>query len=178
MTRFSKACRDFGLTISLKKAQVSIPDHELDVFHDFVYLGSTIFDSLALDMEISKRIGKAATTMSSLTKRVWTNDKLTEHTEIQVYRACALSTLLYGSESWTLRARREKKFNAFHMRSLRRTLHITWQDKVTNNSVLERPGIPSMYTLLKQRRMRWLGYVVRMDDGRIPKDLLSPREKL
>ena len=29
-----------------------------------------------------------------------------------------------------------------------------------------------MFTLLKQRRMRWLGHVVRMDDRRIPKDLL------
>ena len=110
--------------------------------------------------------------MSSLTKRVWTNSKLTEHTKIQVYRACALSTLLYCSESWTLRARQEKKLNAFHMRCLRCILHITWQDKVTNNNVLERAGIPSMYTLLKQIRMRWLGHVVRMDDGRIPEDLL------
>ena len=29
-----------------------------------------------------------------------------------------------------------------------------------------------MYTLLKQRGMRWPGHVVLMDDGRIPKDLL------
>ena len=29
-----------------------------------------------------------------------------------------------------------------------------------------------MYTLLKQKRLRCLGHVVRMDDGRIPKDLL------
>ena len=28
------------------------------------------------------------------------------------------------------------------------------------------------YTLLKQRRMRYLGHVTRMKDGRIPKDLL------
>ena len=60
----------------------------------------------------------------------------------------------------------------FHMRSLRRILNITWQDKVPNNTVLERAGCTSMFTLLKQRRMRWLGHVVRMDDGRIPKDLL------
>ena len=32
--------------------------------------------------------------------------------------------------------------------------------------------IPSSYTLLKQRLMRWLGHVTRMKDGRIPKDLL------
>ena len=86
---------------------ISISDHELDGVHDFVYLGSTISDSLALDMEINKHIGKAATTMSSLTKRVWTNGKLTEHSKIQVYRACTLSTLMYGNEVWTLRARRE-----------------------------------------------------------------------
>ena len=93
MTLFSKACRDFGLTISLKKTQVmgqdvdsppsiSISDHELGVVHNFVHLGSTISDSFALDMEVNKHIGKAATTMSSLTKRVWTNDKLTVHTKI------------------------------------------------------------------------------------------------
>ena len=98
MTRFSKACRDspsgHGTKCGFTQHQTS--DHELDVFHDFVYLGSTIFDSLALDKVINKRIGKAATTMSSLTKRVWTNDKLTEHIKIQVYRSCALSTLLYA----------------------------------------------------------------------------------
>ena len=60
----------------------------------------------------------------------------------------------------------------FHMRCLRRILGISWQDKVTNNEVLSKAGIPSMYTLLRQRRLRWLGHVYRMEDGRIPKDLL------
>ena len=183
MTRFSDACQDFRLTISLKKTQVmgqdtdsapaiSINDHEVDVIHDFVYLGSAISDTLSLDAELNRRIGKAATTMTRLTKKAWNNSKLTMHTKIQIYTACVVSTLLYGSESWTLRARQERKLNAFHMRSLRRILNMTWQDKVPNNTVLEKAGCTSMFMLLKQRRMRWLGHGVRMDDGRIPKDLL------
>ena len=38
--------------------------------------------------------------------------------------------------------------------------------------VLSRAGLPSMFTLLRQRRLRWLGHVHRMPDGRIPKNLL------
>ena len=89
-----------------------------------------------------------------------------------MYMKRVISTLLYGSESWTMHAHQEKMLNVFHMRCLRRILGITWQDRVTNKVVLEKADIPSLYTLLKQRRMRWLGHVTRMKDGLIPKDLL------
>lgn len=183
MDRFSQACKDFGLTISLKKTNVmgqdvdsppaiSIDNYELDVVHQFTYLGSTISDNLSLDVEISQRIGKAATTLGRLTSRVWENPKLTAATKMAVYQACIISTLLYGSESWTTYAKQERKLNSFHLRCLRRILGITWSDRVTNTQVLERAGLPTMYTLLRQRRLRWLGHVRRMDDGRIPKDIL------
>ena len=60
------------------------------------------------------------------------------------------------------------------MRCLRLILGITWKDKVTNNEleVLIKAVIPSMYTLLRQRTLRWLGHIYSMDHGRIPKDLL------
>ena len=58
------------------------------------------------------------------------------------------------------------------MRSIRRILGICWRDKVTNADVWSRAGLPTMYTLLRQRRLRWLGHVCRMEDGRIPKDIL------
>ena len=79
---------------------ITILEHELEFLHDFVYryFGSTISDTLALYSELNRRIGKAATTISSLTK------KLTQNTKIQVYRAYVLSTLLYGSESLTTSA--------------------------------------------------------------------------
>ena len=182
LDRFSDACRHFGLTISLAKTQVMgqdikeipsffIHNYKLEVVHEFVYLGSTITDNLSIDSELNKRIGKAAMTLSRLTKRVWSNNKFSDHTKVNVHKACAISTLLYGSESCTMRAHQEKRLNVFHMNCLRRILGITWQDKVTNKVVLEKAGIPSFYTLLKQRHMGLLGHVTRMKDGRIPKDL-------
>ena len=41
--------------------------------------------------------------------------KVTESTNIQVYRTCVLSTLLHDSESWTLQARTERKLTTFQM---------------------------------------------------------------
>ena len=110
--------------------------------------------------------------MARLEKRVWDNSLLTINTKMKVYQACVLSTLLYGSETWTLYSRQERRLNAFHMRCLRRLLGITWQDRITNAEVLSRAGLPSMYAMLTQRRLRWLGHVCRMDDGRIPKDIM------
>ena len=138
----------------------------------FTYLSSTITDNLSLDAEIDKRIGKAASTLAHLTARVWTRPKLSVKTKMAVYNACVTSTLLYGSETWTTYAGQERRLITFHLRSIRRILGISWQDKVTNADVLSRAGLPTMYTLLRQRRLRWLGHVRRMEDGRIPKDIL------
>ena len=142
MDHFSQACKDFGLTVSLNKTNVlgqytmeqpaiTIDDYELDVVEQFTYLDSTITDNLSLDTEIDERIGKAATTLARLTSRVWTNPKLTVKTKMVVYNACVVSTLMYGSETWTTYARQEKRLNFFHLRSIRRILGISWRDRVS-----------------------------------------------
>ncbi|KAI0208446.1 hypothetical protein LSAT2_006873, partial [Lamellibrachia satsuma] len=151
---------------------VKINDYTLEVVEDFTYLGSNISNNLSLDKEINRRIGKAACTMAKLTKRVWENKMLTENTKMRIYQACVLSTLLYGSESWTTYMCQERRLNTFHMRCLKRILGITWQDRIPYSDILDRARIRSMHSLLSQRRLRWLGHVRRMEDGRLPKDIL------
>ena len=151
---------------------IRIDNEELAVTDHFTYLGSTITSNLSLDTELDKRIAKAAAVMAQLSKRVWTNKQLTLNTKLKVYQACILSSLLYGSESWTTYARQEKRLENFHIRCLRRSLCIKWQDRVTNIEVLEKASSLSIHLMLCQRRLRWLGHVHRMDDGRIPKDIM------
>ena len=57
-------------------------DYPLEVVHQLTYLSSTATDNLSLNVELCKRIGKASTTL-----------------KIDVYKACVISTLLYGIES-------------------------------------------------------------------------------
>ena len=110
VTCFSHACKEFGLTISLKKTNVMAQGAEtpnividgcpLEVVENFTYIGSTISSSLTIDSEINNRIARAATVMAQLKQRVWSNPNLTERTRLRVYHACVLMTLLYGSETW------------------------------------------------------------------------------
>ena len=180
---FASACREFGLAISLEKtnitgqdvssaSNISVGDYTLEVVDEFVYLGSTISSNLSLDTELNTRIGKASTAMARLATRVWDNSMLTTNTKMKVYQVCVHSTLLCSSETWTLYTRQERRLNTFHLRCLRRILDISWQDHVSNKEVLEQAGIQSVFAILSQKRLRWLGHVRRMQDGRIPKDIL------
>ena len=168
--RLALACDDFGLTISIKKTEVlgqgttappniRIGSQVLNAVKRFQFLGSTISSNLSLEPEISSRIARASAVMSMLHKRVWSNNNLTVNTKMQVYKACVLSTLLYSSESWTSYAAQERRLNTFHLRCLRCILGIKWQDRIPNTDVLKEAGLPTIFTLLSQRRLRWLGHV-------------------
>lgn len=176
-------CKKFSLDISRKKTvimaqntshptTIHLNDQTLDEVTEFTYLGSTTTSSLSLEKELNTRIGKAATTFSRLSSRAWNNKKLTLKTKMLIYQACVISILLYGAETWTTYAHHLRKLNSFHMRCLRQILKITWQDKVTNTEVLERTGSMSLTTIIKHRRLRWLGHTARMSNHRLPKAIL------
>ena len=118
MDRSNQACKDFGLTISLKKTNVlgqdvntspviTIDNYKLEVVQQFTYLGSTISENISLDAENNKPIGKVARTLGQLIIHVWENPKLTTPAKIVVYNVCIVSTLLKGSETWTTYAKQE-----------------------------------------------------------------------
>ncbi|XP_047995606.1 uncharacterized protein LOC125233589 [Leguminivora glycinivorella] len=151
---------------------IMLGNDTLEVVENFCYLGSTTTTKLCNNREIDSRIGRAASNFGKLQARVWNNSKLKLSTKILVYKSCVLSILLYASETWTTYSRQERRLNAFHMRCLRTILGVTWRDHITNERVLDLAGCYSITATLKQRRLRWLGHVLRMDPDRLPRAVM------
>ena len=187
MDKLSAACEAFGLTISIKKTEVlhqpapktnpekptiTVKGQCLQTVESFTYLGSTLSSNVVIDKEVESRIAKASAAFGRLRNSVWERKGLTLKTKIKVYQAMVLTALLYASETWTVYARHEKILNRFHLNCLRKLLHIKWQEHIPDTEVLERTKLPSVPTLLRKNQLRWAGHVVRMDDSRLPKQLL------
>ena len=117
LDKFAAATVRFGLKISLKKTEVllqssdpgaytppvvSIDHVTLPVAETFCYLGSRISRLGTIDDEITARLAKASAAFGRLARRLWNDHGIRVDTKVNVYRAAVISTLLYGSESWTL----------------------------------------------------------------------------
>ena len=187
MNRFAKACDDFGLTISIKKTEVmyqpapnapysepviTVNGEKLTVTEKFIYLGSTLSRSVSIDEEVSYRIARTSSAFGRLKKKVWDRRGISLRTKLKVYHAVVLPSLLYACETWTVYSRHARQLNSFHMRCLRKLLHIKWQDKVPNTEVLQRAKIESVHAFLKRSQLRLAGHVFRMPDKRLPRRLL------
>ena len=103
---------------------------------------------------------------------VFSNKNLRLHTKIAVYEAVCISTLLYGSEAWTLYKRHLKALEAFHIRCLQRILNITWMDKIPHTHILRQTNTLSIEATLAKRQLRWVGHVKRMPEHRLPRKVL------
>ena len=187
MDLFSNACTNFGLTISTAKTEVLyqpapgseyVPpkircnDKLLPTTEAFIYLGSTLSRQANIDKEIARRLAKASISFGGLRAKVWEKSGISTATKLKVYKAVVLPSLLYGCETWTIYARHAKKLNSFHMRCLRSIMRIRQEDRVPDTEVLEKANAESVFSLLKRAQLRWAGHVYRMEDSRIPKQLL------
>ena len=145
--------------------KILIGNREVEVVDGFCYLGSLMTTDGSCDREVKARIGRANAAFGTLEK-IWKTNGCSLRIKLRLYEAIVLSTLLYGSETWPMTVANKKRLDAAHHRWLRRILHISWRDKVTNKSVRERTGQEKAENIIRKRRLSWMGHVTRMDSNR------------
>ena len=85
-----------------------------------------------------------------------------------------LSTLLYGAESWTVYMAQAHSLNAYMMRHRRQILGVKC---IPNQDILMKTNMSSMYETLIHRNLRWAGHLIRLDNTRLPKQILYSQLK-
>jgi len=88
--------------------------------------------------------------------------KTLKKTRIKPYNTLALSVLLYGSETWTVKARDARRITAAEMKYMRRTAGCTWTDYRTNALIAKELKITPVLGKLLEYKRSWIEYVNRM----------------
>ena len=189
---YEEVAKDFRLKLNMEKtkgmvvgqvieendvAPVQVEGGCLDVVDHFPYLGSIISRVGEPTVEIDHRIAKASRAFGCLRRPIFQDRNLSVATKRQVYGAVVLSVLLYGAETWTLKAQQVKRLNSFHNYCVRTILGVTryqqWKERITTRSLSSAFGMQqNISDLVMKQQLRWLGHVGRMDGERLPKRVL------
>ena len=94
-------------------------------------------------------------------------------TKIWLYKAIVVSVGIYASETWKMTTKIAQKLNVFHQRCLRKILHVTYRDHVTNEEVLLRTGSRKLADTVAERRFRMAGHILRLPSHRPSKVAMS-----
>ena len=189
---FVKTAAEWGLTVSLEKTKlltfgndlrpednlpIQLEGGEISAVEEFTYLGSTITRDGEVYREVVARLEKASRAFGCLRAAVFQNKRISIATKREVYRAVVFSTLLYGAETWSVKAHSVRRMKGFHNRCIRSMLGVSklqqWRQRLTSQLLAKDVGMTeNMSVILRRNRFRWLGHMARMDGCRLPKQLL------
>jgi len=89
--------------------------------------------------------------------------------KVKLYKLLVMETMLYSGKLWPLTVKHMKTLEAAHHEFQRRLFEIKWYDRVSNVDVRKRTGMAELEEIIKERRLRWLRHVIRIEDCRIPR---------
>jgi hypothetical protein len=94
--------------------------------------------------------------VTGILNNVFRQQKTLKKTRIKLYNTLALPVLLYGSETWTIKARDTRRMSATEMKYMR-TAGYTWTDCKTNTQIAKELKITPILDKLLEYKRNWIG---------------------
>ena len=80
---------------------------------------------------------------------------------------------IYGAEMWKVTTTDLNKLDMFHRTCLRRVLRRFWPNHLSDEELYEATGSTPVSALIRVRRWRWKGHVLRTSPGNISRTALT-----
>ena len=110
-----------------------------------------------------RRIEIARSSFENMSKTL-TSRSIDIELRLRLAKCYVWSTLLYGSETWTMTKSLTKKIGAFEMWIFRRMLKISYMEHKSNDAVLKRMKTEKqLINTIKQRKCSYFGHLIRRD---------------
>jgi hypothetical protein len=192
MEMFVSTCTRFGLSVSEKKPEtmqtcvkggekvelkVQAVGQSYKEVVSFIYLGGSTSADGSIMPEILRRISRAWGKMRQYSKPVFDCRSRWLPLKVRLLKSEVIEVLLYGCATWTLPMEAWKKLVKIHRDLLHR---ITGHRKSTHDKrclqsyreLLLQTKCEPIETTIRTRRLMYLGDLVRLEDDRIPKQML------
>jgi len=164
-----KISRRVGLHMNVGKRKIMVRNNwedstvitaektNVEVVEDFCYMGSYLSRTGSCGKECVIKIGKAACVMGRQVN-IWKSKNISHAVKITLYESLVISNGYCLSHKW--------KTGSSSSQVPEETVGTTWRDKVRNEDIRKKTGSRKLEDIIKERRLRWLGHVLRMDNTR------------
>src|SRR5215475_320163 len=148
------------------RTKTVIDNKIIEQVNSFNYLGNMI--SYDKELDIDNKLHNYFK-ITGILNNVFRPQKTLKKTIIRLYNTLALPLLLYGSETWTVKARDTRRITAAEMKYMRRTAGYIWTDYKTNAQIAKELKITPVSDKLLEYKRNWIQHVNRMPRNRLPR---------
>jgi len=177
--KLNQILTEYGLTVSVQKTKlmafkgrdpvrtkIVIDNKIIEEVNLFSYLGNMI--SYEGELDIDNKLNNFLK-ITGILNNVFRPQKTLKRTRIKLYNTLALPVLLYGSETWTIKASDARRITAAEMKYMRRKAGYTWTDYKTNAKIAKELKITPVLDKLLEYKRSCIQHVNRMPQNRLPR---------
>lgn len=155
------------------RSKIVINNTPIEQIHRFTFLGCDI--SYHGEIDINGKIAKFNKMNGTIRRTL--KRKVRKETIMKFYKVIAIPTCLYGSETWTMTKRDISRLQAAEMRFLRATAGYSLTDRKRNTDIRKELNAENLIKKVEEYRSSWSQHVQRMNNDRIPKQIMEYKPK-
>ena len=154
-----------GVIKGKKELHINLNGTELRQVENFQYLGIWINENVKFDADV--RAGIARAKESFWRHKELLRNNLSLHLKKKLLKTQVWSVLRYGCETFSLTKSMKKKIFVFELWCYSRILKLSWQDFVSNESVLEQVHVTwaELPEKIIARKLAFFGHIARKSAG-------------